>query len=217
VTRVILVRHGSTEWNHGHRFQGHQDVPLSELGAHQAQRVAHRLHRERLTCVYTSDLQRARQTAEALASVDDTPLNVTSQLREMSFGAWEGLTAREVQQTYPHEWKEWVDDPVHTTPPGGESLEQLAGRVTRFLETTIEGFAGEAERHRRRRWRGPTLVFVGHGGCLRAIITHLLDIPLERYWRFAIRPGSITILDLYPEGAIAAAIGETGHLEGLRG
>lgn len=216
MTRVILVRHGATEWNKGHRFQGHQDVPLADLGRQQAERIAHRLRRERLTSIYASDLQRTRQTAEVLATAGDAPLQVTGQLREMSFGLWEGLTAKEVQRTYPVEWQAWVDDPVHVCPPGGESLEQLSGRVVGFFQDTLDSFEQEtAAPPRARRSRGPTLAFVGHGGCLRALLTHLLEIPLDRYWRFAIRPASISILDLYPEGAIAASIGETAHLEGL--
>lgn len=213
MTRVILVRHGATDWNRGHRFQGHQDVPLGDLGRMQAERVAQRLQRERVVSIYSSDLQRTRQTAEVLASHGDCPLRTTNQLREMSFGVWEGLTAREIQQAYPNEWQAWTDDPVHVCPPGGESLEQLSGRVITFFESTLDTF--KPQRPRGRRARGPTLLFVGHGGTLRALLTHLLDIPLERYWRFAIRPGSVSILDLYPEGAIAASIGETGHLDGV--
>lgn len=216
MTRVILVRHGATEWNRDHRFQGHHDVPLAELGRQQAERIAYRLRKERMTSVYASDLQRTRQTAEVVAAAGDTPLETTSQLREMSFGVWEGLTAKEIQKTYATEWKAWVDDPVHVCPSGGESLEQMAGRVTNFFQAALESVQQENTAGGRRT-RGPTLLFVGHGGTLRALLTHLLEIPLERYWRFAIRPGSISILDLYPEGAIASTIGETAHLEGLVG
>jgi alpha-ribazole phosphatase len=216
MTRVILVRHGATEWNRGHRFQGHQDVPLAELGRQQAERIAQRLRKERVTSVYCSDLQRTRQTAEVVAASGDAPLQTTNQLREMSFGVWEGLTAKEIQKMYAAEWQAWVDDPVHVCPAGGESLEQMAGRVTTFFEATLSSFAQPDPAHGRRA-RGPTLLFVGHGGTLRALLTHLLEIPLERYWRFAIRPASISILDLYPEGAIASTIGETAHLEGLGG
>jgi phosphoserine phosphatase len=216
MTRVILVRHGTTEWNRGHRFQGHQDVPLADLGRQQAERIAFRLRRERITSVYSSDLQRTRQTAEIVASAADTPLQTTNQLREMSFGVWEGLTAKEIQKLHAEEWQAWVDDPVHVCPSGGESMEQMAGRVTTYFEDTLSGFALQNE-GRGRRSRGPTLLFVGHGGTLRVLLTHLLTIPLDRYWRFAIRPASISILDLYPEGAIASTIGETSHLEGLIG
>lgn len=214
VTRVILVRHGLTAWNLGHRFQGHQDVPLSDLGRRQAQRIAVRLQHERLTSAFASDLARTRETAEAVTSQQEIQLNVTPELREMSFGAWEGLTSKQIERKYPTEWSAWIEDPVHTSPPDGESLEHLAGRAVAFFESTLKDETpGEASDRRRRR---STFLFVCHGGTLRALLTHLLDIPLDRYWRFAVRPGSISILDLYPEGAIAAVIGETSHLEGLR-
>src|SRR5687767_11701387 len=99
MTRVILVRHGATEWNRGHKFQGHQDVPLADLGRQQAERIAARLQREHVNFAFCSDLQRARQTAEIVTTASDVPLRVTAGLREMSFGAWEGLTAKEVEES----------------------------------------------------------------------------------------------------------------------
>lgn len=217
VTRVILVRHGATEWNRGHKFQGHQDVPLATLGRLQAERLAFRLQRERVSFAFTSDLQRARQTAETLTAANDIPLRVTPELREMSFGLWEGLTAKEIELAYPDEWRAWTADPARTCPPKGESLERLAHRVGTFFDTALKQLPSEWEPQQRGRRRvRPTVMFVSHGGALRALLTYLLDIPLEHYWRFALRPGSISILDLYPEGAIAAVIGETSHLEGLR-
>lgn len=214
VTRVILVRHGTTAWNLGHRFQGHQDVPLSELGRLQAGRIASRLRNERFTSAYASDLMRTRETAEAVMARRGIQLQLTPELREMSFGVWEGLTSKQIAQTFPLEWEAWVEDPVHVCPPAGESLERLAERAAAFFESALKFETNDAASDRRR--RRPTMLFVCHGGTLRALLTHLLDLPLDRYWRFAVRPGSISILDLYPEGAIAAVIGETSHLEGLR-
>lgn len=212
MARVILVRHGSTAWNQSHRFQGHQDVPLSELGRRQAGRIAQRLRSERLTAAYASDLLRTRETAQVVTAHRPVRLELTPELREMSFGVWEGLTSEQIAQTFPLEWEAWVADPVHVCPPAGESLEHLASRVVTFFESALSGAAESNPVGPRRR---PTILLVCHGGTLRALLTHLLDIPLERYWRFSVRPGSISILDLYPEGAIAAVIGETSHLDGL--
>ncbi|OGG46557.1 MAG: hypothetical protein A3F84_18710 [Candidatus Handelsmanbacteria bacterium RIFCSPLOWO2_12_FULL_64_10] len=217
MTRVILVRHGATEWNRSHRFQGHQDVPLATLGRQQAERVAARLQQERVTFAFASDLQRARETAETVTAAGDIPLQVTPELRETSFGLWEGLTAKEIGAAYPDEWKAWTENPVATCPPKGESLREVTDRVVGFFDRALSGLpaAFDPQQHGRRH-RRPTVLFVSHGGVLRALLTHLLDVPTERYWRFALRPGSISILDLYPEGAIAAVIGETSHLDGLR-
>lgn len=216
MTRVILVRHGATEFNRGRKFQGHRDVPLGKLGLQQAERIAMRLQHEHPTIAYSSDLQRARSTAEALIAYGDVPLHVTPELREMSFGAWEGLTAEEIAEAFPEEWQAWTKDPVHVCPPHGESLEILAGRMVKFFEAALQEISSAQPPRGGRRDRGPTLLIVGHGGALRALLTHILEIPLDRYWRFAVRPASVSILDLYPEGAIAAVIGETSHLVGLR-
>src|SRR5207302_9064985 len=122
---------------------------------------------------------------------------------------------------YPSDWDAWVRDPVGRPTTKGESLAQLRERLTAFYESVAEPMgklgeprdwfsyraAGQATGQRPR-----TLLFVTHGGPVRILLLALLDIPPERYWRFAIRPASLSILDVYPEGAIAEVIGDTSHL-----
>lgn len=222
MNRVILVRHGATEWNESGRLQGHGDVPLSALGQQQAQRLAERLRHEPITAAFTSDLMRARQTAETILAGRDLRLRISRRLREMAFGAWEGLTAQEIEKGFATEWQHWVGDPLRIAPPGGESLAQLRRRVLGFYRP-LANQAGDAQiaksRNSRpigRRRNGPvdTTLIVAHGGPLRALLTHLLSMPVEGYWRFSVRAASVSIFDVYPEGAIADVIGDTSHLNG---
>ena len=224
--RLILVRHGVTEWNEGGRFQGHQDVPLGDLGRRQAERVSWRLRHEPITAAFSSDLQRAHDTAQIVLRGRNTPLVATDGLREMSFGAWEGLRADEISGLYPEQWAAWVLDAVTGVPAGGgESLGLLQERVVTFLRSAIEpGDATQGQpawfNSRTQERDSPaqrrSILMVSHGGVIRVLLAHLLDMPLGAYWRFSIRPASVSVLDLYPQGAIADVIGDTAHLADLR-
>jgi broad specificity phosphatase PhoE len=219
--RLLLIRHGVTEWNQEGRWQGHQDIPLGELGRRQAEQLALRLQTETIDAAYTSDLARARDTAVLAMAGREVAVEEAAMLREMSFGAWEGLRYDEIAARFPADWGAWVRDPVGMPTTKGESLGQLRERLTTFYESVAEPMnelgeprdwfsyraAGQATEQRPR-----TLLFVTHGGPVRILLTALLDIPPERYWRFAIRPASLSILDVYPEGAIAEVIGDTSHL-----
>jgi alpha-ribazole phosphatase len=223
VIRILLVRHGVTAWNQDSRYQGHQDVPLGDLGRQQAQRLAVRLRSERIDAAYSSDLVRASETASIVLEGRDIDINTTPQLREMSFGAWEGLRHDEIGHQYPAEWGAWTKDTVATSPPGGESLQQLRERLMAFYGATIklqpakdaarDWFAYQASGLGSAAERPQTLLMVTHGGPVRLLLTALLDMPADHYWRFAIRPASLSILDVYPEGAIAEVIGDTSHLD----
>ena len=224
--RVILARHGVTEWNQANRYQGHQDVPLSDLGRRQAARLGERLRAEAITAAYSSDLARARETAAIALEGRPVSLMTTPTLREINFGAWEGLGHREIAVSYPEAWSAWTRDPGTMRPPGGgESLTDLRQRVVAFLGSALaridpiqgDGPAGQ-DRFLYRAAGGtgseapPTLLFVTHGGTLRALLTHLFEMPVSLYWRFGVRPASVTVLEVYPEGAIAEIIGDTSHL-----
>src|SRR5947209_9607942 len=131
-TQLVLVRHGETEWNRDQRVQGHLDVALSERGIEQAQRLARWLTGEPIDALYSSDLQRARVTAEILAG-GRLPVRLEPRLREGRFGVFEGLTAAEITSAYPEEYRAWREDAVRHRPPGGETLEDLQLRCVAAL------------------------------------------------------------------------------------
>src|SRR5262245_19420506 len=109
-TELILLRHGETDWNRDRRIQGNTDIGLSSVGLDQARRLADRMASERIAAIYSSDLARARETATPLAEALALRLQTTPLLREVGFGAWEGLTLSEVEACWPDEYAAWRQD-----------------------------------------------------------------------------------------------------------
>src|SRR5438105_7468126 len=122
-TELLLIRHGETEWNRERRIQVHTDIRLSPGGSSQARQLALRLAHEPIQAVYSSDLARSRETAVPLAELLGLTLRTTPLLREVGFGAWEGLTVSEVEARWPDEYAAWRQDSVRSRPPDGEQIE----------------------------------------------------------------------------------------------
>jgi broad specificity phosphatase PhoE len=190
VQRLWLVRHGNTEWNSQRRMCGHSDIALSPLGLRQASWVAGRLRREKITAIYSSDLSRARQTAEIIAQrcALTQPIQLSPAWREMSFGDWEGLTYAQIAQDYAQQLG-FFTDPQQHSPPNGESFSALVQRM-QIAFVQLARAASE---------RGPeaegAIVLVCHGGALRALLCSLLEIPSARQWQLRIDHGSLSALD----------------------
>ncbi len=186
--RLWLVRHGLTRWNTQQRFCGHSDIPLSAPGQAQARWLAHRLEGETISSIYTSDLKRARETAEIIAGSRAQPVQVevSAAWREIDFGAWEGLTYAEIAAQFKHQ-AGFFTDPAHCSPPGGESLMQMLQRVQAALTTIVP--VGDLP------MKGD-IVIVSHGGPLRALLCSMLGMPLERQWQLCLDPGSLSAIDL---------------------
>ena len=139
-TRILAIRHGETAWNTESRIQGHTDIPLNDTGLWQAERVAQALLGESLQAVYSSDLQRARTTAEAIAQAQQLTLSLDPGLRERHFGHLEGLTHQEITARWPEQARRWRERDPAFGPDGGETLQAFYDRVVCTL-------AGLARRH----------------------------------------------------------------------
>jgi len=201
MTRLLLIRHGETEWNQSGRYQGQTDVPLSEVGLAQAQALARRLAGETLHAVYTSDLSRARQTAEAIAAPHGLAVRPDPRLRELDFGQWEGLTYAQVLERDPEARAFWDSGDPSAKPPGGESREQMLERVRLVL--------ADLARHE----DGQTLAVVGHGGSLKLLLCLALGMAPTRYWQLRLDNASLSELSLYEKGAILSSLNDFQHLE----
>jgi alpha-ribazole phosphatase len=202
-TELVLVRHGETEWNSGHRVQGHTDVPLSERGRRQAARLAPRLAREPIRALYASDLSRAIQTAEPAAAILGLSIVSSAAFREAHYGAWEGLTVDEIAARYPDDYALWSRDSARHRPPDGESLEMLQARVMDGIEALLERHAGE------------TVCVVAHGGSLRAAVCGLLRLPIDVWRSLRVDNTGITRIRFSNLGPQLTLFNECGHLEGL--
>ncbi len=168
-TRVLLIRHGETDWNAAGRWQGHAPVPLNAEGLEQSAALGHYLAHNgyRIDVLYSSDLQRARQTAEAVATPLGLPVQTDPRLREVDLGEWQGLTRTEAEAWDPVRYAAFRADFYTVPPPHGESRNALKARVR-------AGFDDLVARHPEH-----TLALVSHGGTLGMLIESLFG-PIER-------------------------------------
>jgi len=200
-TELVLVRHAETEWNRERRIQGHTDVALSPSGCEQARRLSLRLSREPIRAVYASDLARARATAEPLAAALGVPLQTTALLREVSFGAWEGLTTAEVEAGWPDEYAAWRHDSVSCRPPQGERIAEMQCRTLAFVAAILPTYPGER------------VAVVAHGGSVKAILCGLMGFPLSVWRRLRVDNTSVSRLVFAPLGPTLTLYNDTSHLE----
>jgi 2,3-bisphosphoglycerate-dependent phosphoglycerate mutase len=167
MTELIVIRHGETDWNRQHRFQGQIDVPLNEIGQAQARRLAERLADEAFDVVVASDLQRARTTAEAATAARALPLQVEPLWREQAFGVLEGLDVPTIVDQHPQLWAQWVRHDADYALPGGESVREFHARIWRALDDLVQRHAGAR-----------VLVFT-HGGVLDMLWRGAQGLPLH--------------------------------------
>jgi broad specificity phosphatase PhoE len=165
----VLWRHGQTAWNLEDRFQGSTDVELDEVGRAQAERAARLLASLEPAAILSSDLARARETAESLARLVGLEVQLDPRLRETYGGAWQGRTATELSTLDPEAYASWRSG-ADVAAGGGERRTEVAARVCPAI---LDGVAGVPP--------GGTLVVVTHGGSARAGIGTLLDLPLDRW------------------------------------
>ena len=172
MTRIILVRHGQTEWNREERFRGRAQVPLNETGLVQAEVTGRRIAAEwRPTAIYSSPLSRAIKTAEVIARHFDLPVQVHPGLTDIDYGQWEGLTPDEVRKLSPKMIDDWFNTPDSIRIPGGETLADVRARA---METINEIVA---------RHEGQSIVVVGHTVINRIILLGMLGLSNDRFWR----------------------------------
>jgi len=184
--------------------QGHTDSPLSELGIRQARMLARRLAGESFDAIYSSDLGRARDTAEAIASKHGLPVNTTPLLRESRLGVLQGLTRAEIEEKFPADQHSWRRNMLTERPPGAETFEEVIERCRQFLEETVSTHADSAR-----------LAVVGHGGSVRGVIVAALGLPADAYRRLHFSNASLTIVETGARPGLWLS-NDTCHLAGLR-
>lgn len=156
MTTILLARHGETDWNRNGIWQGWADPPLNDTGRAQARELAERLRDVPFDAVYSSDLQRAHETAELVAAPHGVPVVGDPGLREIDIGSWSGLTRAEIEERFPGGMR-----------PDGETREQHAARVL----AAVERIARENP--------GRRILLVTHGGTMRALHGHVSDEPFH--------------------------------------
>jgi len=203
--KIILVRHGHVEGITPERFRGRAELPLTPLGRRQAQALATRIGASwKPVAVYASPLERAAATAELIAS----PLGLRAELRaeitDIDYGAWQGRTPAEARRNWPRELDLWFHAPQLARIPGGESLGDVAVRVTQFVCDLASAYGDD------------TVVIVGHDSVNRVLLLGALDLPLSHYWRIEQAPAALNELAFDGERFVVVSLNETFHLHDVR-
>ena len=183
--RILLARHGETPWNAEGRYQGQEDIPLSQVGEEQARLLGERLRDVRIDKAVSSPLTRAYHTAQFALGEARAPMLTTEMgFMEIAHGTWEGLLASEIGATDPERLRAWRDAPDTVQMPGGESLKQVFRRSWEALQWSTEGLGGN-----------DTLLVVAHDAVNRVLLCHVLGIPLSRLWTFRQAPTTLNLLE----------------------
>lgn len=200
-TRIILVRHGQTEWNRVERFRGRVEIELNETGRKQARLAADRLAAMGLAAIYSSPLRRAVDTASPTAEAAGMPVMEAPEISDVDYGAWQGLTVAEAGERYPEVFSTWRQAPEAVRFPGGEGMQDVYDRASRFVDSLQAKHAGQA------------VALVSHIVVCRMLITHFLGIGPGRFWKFGLGHCSLSIFEVRDDGLpIATAINDVCHL-----
>ncbi len=202
LTRVIVVRHGQTEWNVEARIQGQGDSKLTAEGRAQARAIAARLAAQPFDVLVSSDLGRAAETARAIAERCGKPIVLDARLRERHFGVGEGMTYEEVDSAYPGAFARIRNVDPDFVIPGGESRRQLHERVVSAMDSIA------------RTHDGKTIVVVTHGGVLATFFRHVHAIPLDVAHPIAITNASYNVLIHDGSRWSVETWSDNAHLEG---
>ena len=200
MSRLLLVRHGISEYNSARRFAGYSDVEMNTAGHEQVERLRDRLVSEKIGAVYCSDLRRASVTAEIICSRHEVDMVTCSELREVNYGNIEGLTFDEIGRLYPDVAELIRDFSPRLKFPGGESF-------AKFIERTIT-FLDRLEKHE----PSETILIVAHSGSLRVLVCHLLGIDQSHWRQLRLDNASLSIMETYPQRVIISLLNDTSHL-----
>ncbi len=184
MTRLILIRHGETDWNVEGRWQGQIDVPLNAKGKQQARAVAKSLREVPIDAIYASDLQRALSTAQEIARLKGLQVQTDARLREIHQGAWQGMLVKDIEARYAQRFAQRQHNPLTVAPPGGETVAQVKQRVVAAVEDIIQNHPHQ------------TVVIVSHGFALAVILAHFQGRPIEDVWTMIPENGTPRVIDI---------------------
>ena len=199
--RLYLLRHGETTFSRSDGYCGSLDPELTQEGAEMATQFAEAYHTLSWTAAYVSPMRRTRATAAPLCDAVKLPMQLRDGLREIAYGAWEGLTRAEVEQRFPADYTHWLTEPAWNAPTGGETAVQVATRAQLVIAEIVATHAD-----------GNILV-VSHKATLRLILCSLLGIDLGRYRdRLAALTASVSVVTFGAHGPLLETLGDRSHL-----
>lgn len=204
MTRIVLIRHGETEWNRLGRFQGRTDVPLNQEGLEQADRLAQRLKEAPLTKIYTSPLSRARKTAEIVNDYHGVEVILQEGLTEVDHGHWTGMFKSQVIEMDGERYKIWLARPDTLVMPEGESLAEVYQRSVGAIQKIVESSVDEA------------ILVCSHDAVNKVLLCHFFGLELSSFWKFKQGNGCINIIDVLDQNNfVIMLVNDTCHLGGI--
>ena len=209
--RLLLVRHGETQWNRESRFQGIKDIPLNDNGRQQASKARDFLKEVPMDFAVTSPMLRPKETAEIILQAHpEVNLETEIQLQEICHGLWEGKLEKEIEAEFPGLLQEWKDSPQTVQMPEGENLQQVWDRAVLAWEAIAQKYAAGD--------RPLTGLVVAHDAINKVILCYLLGLKPDNFWNIKQGNGAVSVID-YPEGIegkpVLQAINLTTHLGGV--
>jgi len=197
--RLILIRHGETDYTKAKRYCGHENTPLNAKGIKQVKRLGKRLKNMKVDKVYCSSLKRTRETAEIV--FPGRTLLRRRGLREIDFGKFSGLTFEEACRIHPRAYKTWIGNPLNAKIPEGESMRGFAKRVIRCFKK----ISGQNPKK--------IVVLVAHGGPIHIILLKLLGLGLDKFWDLKQAVTAFNVIDFKNGAAKVLKINDTSHLD----
>ncbi len=201
MTRVYLIRHGTTEWNREEIFRGRADCALNETGRAEAQAVAAYLREVEIEKIYTSPLSRAAETAGAIAADRRLRAIPDPAFIDLDFGDWQGLPLKEVRERYPDLYRVWRERPQDATFPGGENLAQVKARAWEGLLRVVQDNPEK------------TVLIVSHRVITKVLICAALGLDNSHFWQIKQDTTAINCLECARGQFVAALINDTCHLK----
>lgn len=203
MTEIILARHGQTAWNKAEVFRGQMDIELDTTGLKQAELLAKYLSHRKLEAVYSSPLQRAAQTAEAIVRHHGLTVKITTGLNDIDFGEWQGLPLDEVSNKYSELYSAWMTTPHRVRFPSGESLDDIRQRAVALVNEVIEKHEG-------------AIVLVSHRVVNKVLICSLLGLDNSHFWNIRLDTCGLTTFEFTDGQFVLTEHNNTSFLEPLK-
>ena len=198
--KLILVRHALTVDNQNNRLSGHIDSVISEEGKEQIHKITNYLKNFKIDKIYTTTSSRTKDTIKKLSELKSIDIIEKESLKEISFGDFEGLTFKEIEDKYPEEFQDMITKGYEYKYPNGESLIDSYNRVCTELDNIISNNDGQ------------TILICSQGGTIRNIITYLISNSYKYHWNFKIDNGSVTILEIQDGFAVITTMNNTSFI-----
>lgn len=209
MSRLIMLRHGETQWNRDGLFRGRKDIELSPTGLLQAEAAARAIWPE-LTSGFarvrlvSSPLRRATSTAEAIQKLSGLEIHIAPELQDLDYGEFEGLTVEEASRAYPDVYRAWQNHPEAVHFPGGESLASAFERVRAFVSTVFSTDDSTCT------------IAVSHRVPIKLMIMSVLGLPLSAFWQIRVDNASISMAETFGSLPVLVLANDTCHLKGVK-